>query len=541
MSAGEVERLVSELSGGTGGDEEEEWLYGDENEVERPEEENASANPPSGIEDETAENGVPKPKVTETEDDSDSDSDDDEDDVHVTIGDIKTGAPQYGSYGTAPVNLNIKTGGRVYGTTGTKVKGVDLDAPGSINGVPLLEVDLDSFEDKPWRKPGADLSDYFNYGFNEDTWKAYCEKQKRIRMGLEVIPVTSTTNKITVQQGRTGNSEKEAALPSTKAEFTSPPSLFKTGLPPSRNSTSSQSQTSTASRKANSSVGKWQDRYGRAESPDLRRLPGAIDVIGQTITISRVEGRRRANENSNIQVLSERSATEVDNNFSKPPPFFPPGAPPTHLPPPPFLPPPPTVSTAPPLIPPPVDIPLVTIVVLHVLFHMAMLPFPTFLVLLLHGLVLWIPASSGTIMQEERKTEIETETETGSETAIETEKESAPERESGSVITVLHQVFLTVTKNDTDTGSMRKEGMSVTEQVERKKNDTERDDTERRRTPDTSHLAVIVDVAMKVKKETVTGDTSTKNLKEAKKERKLAASLPPNRRAPKLHLPNRRG
>ncbi|XP_039701151.1 pre-mRNA 3'-end-processing factor FIP1 isoform X15 [Pteropus medius] len=351
MSAGEVERLVSELSGGTGGDEEEEWLYGDENEVERPEEENASANPPSGIEDETAENGVPKPKVTETEDDSDSDSDDDEDDVHVTIGDIKTGAPQYGSYGTAPVNLNIKTGGRVYGTTGTKVKGVDLDAPGSINGVPLLEVDLDSFEDKPWRKPGADLSDYFNYGFNEDTWKAYCEKQKRIRMGLEVIPVTSTTNKIT--QGRTGNSEKETVLPSTKAEFTSPPSLFKAGLPPSRNSTSSQSQTSTASRKANSSVGKWQDRYGRAESPDLRRLPGAIDVIGQTITISRVEGRRRANENSNIQVLSERSATEVDNNFSKPPPFFPPGAPPTHLPPPPFLPPPPTVSTAPPLIPPP--------------------------------------------------------------------------------------------------------------------------------------------------------------------------------------------
>ncbi|KAM9742372.1 pre-mRNA 3'-end-processing factor FIP1 isoform 9-T9 [Dama dama] len=340
MSAGEVERLVSELSGGTGGDEEEEWLYGDENEGERPEEENASANPPSGIEDETPENGVPKPKVTETEDDSDSDSDDDEDDVHVTIGDIKTGAPQYGSYGTAPVNLNIKTGGRVYGTTGTKVKGVDLDAPGSINGVPLLEVDLDSFEDKPWRKPGADLSDYFNYGFNEDTWKAYCEKQKRIRMGLEVIPVTSTTNKITaedctmevtpgaeiqdgrfnlfkVQQGRTGNAEKETALPSTKAEFTSPPSLFKTGLPPSR------------------------------------RLPGAIDVIGQTITISRVEGRRRANENSNIQVLSERSATEVDNNFSKPPPFFPPGAPPTHLPPPPFLPPPPTVSTAPPLIPPP--------------------------------------------------------------------------------------------------------------------------------------------------------------------------------------------
>nr|XP_035148273.1 pre-mRNA 3'-end-processing factor FIP1 isoform X47 [Callithrix jacchus] len=524
MSAGEVERLVSELSGGTGGDEEEEWLYGgpwdvhvhsdlakdlDENEVERPEEENASANPPSGIEDETAENGVPKPKVTETEDDSDSDSDDDEDDVHVTIGDIKTGAPQYGSYGTAPVNLNIKTGGRVYGTTGTKVKGVDLDAPGSINGVPLLEVDLDSFEDKPWRKPGADLSDYFNYGFNEDTWKAYCEKQKRIRMGLEVIPVTSTTNKITVQQGRTGNSEKETALPSTKAEFTSPPSLFKTGLPPSR------------------------------------RLPGAIDVIGQTITISRVEGRRRANENSNIQVLSERSATEVDNNFSKPPPFFPPGAPPTHLPPPPFLPPPPTVSTAPPLIPPPGFPPppgapppslIPTIESGHSSGYdsRSARAFP-------YGNVLWTPASSGTIMPEERKTEIEKETETESETVIGIENENAPERERGSVITVLHRVFSTVMKNATDTGSMQKEVMSVTEQVERKKNDIEKDDTGRKRKPDISLLEVIVDVAMKVKKEIVTGDTNTKNLKEAKKEKKLAVSLPLNRRAPKLHLQNRRG
>ncbi|XP_067592100.1 pre-mRNA 3'-end-processing factor FIP1 isoform X32 [Pseudorca crassidens] len=520
MSAGEVERLVSELSGGTGGDEEEEWLYGDENEVERPEEENASANPPSGIEDETPENGVPKPKVTETEDDSDSDSDDDEDDVHVTIGDIKTGAPQYGSYGTAPVNLNIKTGGRVYGTTGTKVKGVDLDAPGSINGVPLLEVDLDSFEDKPWRKPGADLSDYFNYGFNEDTWKAYCEKQKRIRMGLEVIPVTSTTNKITaedctmevtpgaeiqdgrfnlfkVQQGRTGNSEKETALPSTKAEFTSPPSLFKTGLPPSRNSTSSQSQTSTASKKANSSVGKWQDQYGRAESPDLRRLPGAIDVIGQTITISRVEGRRRANENSNIQVLSERSATEVDNNFSKPPPFFPPGAPPTHLPPPPFLPPPPTVSTAPPLIPPP-GIPITV-------------PPPGF------------PPPPGAPPPSLIPT-------------IESGHSSGYDSRSARAFP-----YGNVMKNDTDTGSMQKEAMSATEQVGRKKNDTEKDDTERKRKPDTSPLEVIVDVAMKVKKETVTGDTSTKNLKEAKKEKKLAASLPLNRRAPKLHLQNRHG
>lgn len=40
-------------------------------------------------------------------------------------------------------------------SVGGKVKGVDLEAPGSINGVPVLEVDMESFEEKPWRKPGV--------------------------------------------------------------------------------------------------------------------------------------------------------------------------------------------------------------------------------------------------------------------------------------------------------------------------------------------------------------------------------------------------
>lgn len=51
-----------------------------------------------------------------------------------------------------------------------------------IAGVPAHEFSIDSLEDKPWRKPGADITDYFNYGFNEDTWRAYCERQKRFRV-----------------------------------------------------------------------------------------------------------------------------------------------------------------------------------------------------------------------------------------------------------------------------------------------------------------------------------------------------------------------
>ena len=36
-------------------------------------------------------------------------------------------------------------------------------------------------DDRPWRKPGADITDYFNYGFTEETWNTYCERQKKLR------------------------------------------------------------------------------------------------------------------------------------------------------------------------------------------------------------------------------------------------------------------------------------------------------------------------------------------------------------------------
>ena len=42
-------------------------------------------------------------------------------------------------------------------------------------------IDSDSVADKPWKRPGEDLTDYFNYGFNEATWKEYMAKQKRLR------------------------------------------------------------------------------------------------------------------------------------------------------------------------------------------------------------------------------------------------------------------------------------------------------------------------------------------------------------------------
>lgn len=49
----------------------------------------------------------------------------------------------------------------------------------------IYDFDLDTMKDKPWLKPGADLTDYFNYGFTEKTWKKYCEMQRANRDFVE--------------------------------------------------------------------------------------------------------------------------------------------------------------------------------------------------------------------------------------------------------------------------------------------------------------------------------------------------------------------
>ncbi|KAJ5559100.1 Pre-mRNA polyadenylation factor fip1 [Penicillium sp. DV-2018c] len=53
-----------------------------------------------------------------------------------------------------------------------------------MTGKPIMSTDMDAdfpSDDKPWRRPGSDLSDYFNYGFDEFTWAGYCIKQQGLR------------------------------------------------------------------------------------------------------------------------------------------------------------------------------------------------------------------------------------------------------------------------------------------------------------------------------------------------------------------------
>ena len=55
---------------------------------------------------------------------------------------------------------------------------INPSEPGVIEGRSIFEVDMDALTEKPWRRPGSDVSDYFNYGFDEMSWEAYCYRRR---------------------------------------------------------------------------------------------------------------------------------------------------------------------------------------------------------------------------------------------------------------------------------------------------------------------------------------------------------------------------
>ncbi|KAF9566947.1 Fip1-domain-containing protein [Agrocybe pediades] len=55
---------------------------------------------------------------------------------------------------------------------------IDPNQTGIFDGRSILEVDINALADKPWRRPGSDISDWFNYGFDEISWEAYCYRRR---------------------------------------------------------------------------------------------------------------------------------------------------------------------------------------------------------------------------------------------------------------------------------------------------------------------------------------------------------------------------
>uniref|UniRef100_A0A5K3FPW7 Pre-mRNA 3'-end-processing factor FIP1 n=1 Tax=Mesocestoides corti TaxID=53468 RepID=A0A5K3FPW7_MESCO len=106
------------------------------------------------------------------------DTDEDDDTVNVIIKPYSKGS----IYKTGATYQARSQSATVQGQK-TLRQGVNINDPGSIQGVPTIEFSISSLgeEEKPWKRPGADITDYFNYGFTEDTWIQYCEKQKILR------------------------------------------------------------------------------------------------------------------------------------------------------------------------------------------------------------------------------------------------------------------------------------------------------------------------------------------------------------------------
>ncbi len=125
------------------------------------------------------------------------DDDDDDDDVEIVLsagsntapsnpnilsdagGFLKMSAKQ-NQDGSSNAPNSANGSGSQNGQAG-RIGGVDLSSIATLDGQSLLDVEIEGFEEKPWRKPGADITDYFNFGFNELTWKQYCYKQKNLR------------------------------------------------------------------------------------------------------------------------------------------------------------------------------------------------------------------------------------------------------------------------------------------------------------------------------------------------------------------------
>lgn len=82
------------------------------------------------------------------------------------------------------------------GATITRVPGLEINQVGEYEGKPITSLNLQDLKEKPWRQPGADVSEYFNFGFNEVSWTMYCAKQDKLRaqynpqkMFMELMPV----------------------------------------------------------------------------------------------------------------------------------------------------------------------------------------------------------------------------------------------------------------------------------------------------------------------------------------------------------------
>lgn len=136
--------------------------------------------------------------IEEDDEDEEEDDDDDEeeesdsdDDIDIIIGDSQPTSKSTTS--TSTTTIPSDTLSELNDTEGTNDKkpsqqrttvtssNIDVDKIPEYQDKPLTQLDIELLKLKPWRAPGVDVSDYFNFGFDEFTWIYYCHKQDKLR------------------------------------------------------------------------------------------------------------------------------------------------------------------------------------------------------------------------------------------------------------------------------------------------------------------------------------------------------------------------
>ncbi|KAK9288991.1 hypothetical protein L1049_017462 [Liquidambar formosana] len=84
----------------------------------------------------------------------------------------------------------------------------------------ILDVNIDTFEQKPWRHPGVDITDFFNYGFDEQSWKDYCNSVEQFRQKTSMLTRIPVHEFSKYNQACEAGSEREKVVQEAVAEET---------------------------------------------------------------------------------------------------------------------------------------------------------------------------------------------------------------------------------------------------------------------------------------------------------------------------------
>lgn len=184
--------------------DEDAYLYGGGSKEEEPKDHEMAEDihaPPDNVGSEL-ENLAKRPREISDNDEDEDESESDDDSIVFLLG--PDGSSAYSSRAAAPAvaappPLTATSSETVATQTASSepvpltdekspVAAIDLDKVPEYNGKPITQTNIEELEEKPWRRMGADITDYFNYGFDEFSWIAYCNKQDNMRANNNTQP-----------------------------------------------------------------------------------------------------------------------------------------------------------------------------------------------------------------------------------------------------------------------------------------------------------------------------------------------------------------